>query len=161
MSRAVRPARAVEAGAAEVSGACWTTVVVVWSPTAPAPMRTPAVTPPPITAAASGITTVRAAIRAQRGRCRSMRPKPRPALVAIVTAREGAAGGLDVGRAHQRLPDQHRVDADAIEVVELLAGGEAGLGDHRLARRDVGEQLVGALDVDREVGQVAVVEAED
>ena len=37
---------------------------------------------------------------------------------------------------------------------------EAGLRHHGLAGGDVGQQLVGALDVDAEVGQVAVVEAE-
>src|SRR5215204_2047688 len=61
MSRAVRPpACESEAGAAELSGACWTIVVVRCSPTAPVARKTPAVTPPPITAAASGITTERA-----------------------------------------------------------------------------------------------------
>ena len=61
MSRAVSPpARDSEAGDAEVSGACWTIVVVLRWPTAPVPTRTPAVTPPPITAAASGIAKARA-----------------------------------------------------------------------------------------------------
>src|SRR5215218_3596442 len=70
------------------------------------------------------------------------------------------AGGLDVGRAHQGLADQDGVDADALELVELVARGVARLGDDGLARGHVGEQLVGPLDVDREIGQVAVVEAE-
>src|SRR4051794_19237225 len=74
---------------------------------------------------------------------------------------EIAAGGLRVGRAHEHLPDEHGVDADALEVVELLAGVEAGLRDDGLARRDVGEQLVRALDVDGEVDEVAVVDADD
>ena len=61
MSRAVSPpARDAEAGDAEVSGACWTTVVVSPLADGAAPRRTPAVTPPPITAAASGITNARA-----------------------------------------------------------------------------------------------------
>src|SRR5207245_814551 len=51
------------------------------------------------------------------------------------------AGGLDVGRAHQRLADQDRVDADALEVLELLARMEARLGYDGLAGRDVREQL--------------------
>jgi hypothetical protein len=38
---------------------------------------------------------------------------------------------------------------------------EARLGDHRLARGHVGQELVGALHVDGEVGQVAVVDADD
>src|SRR3954471_16842313 len=61
MSRAVRPeARDSFAGAAEVSGACWTMVVVLPSPTAPVSSRIPAVTPPPRTAATSGIANARA-----------------------------------------------------------------------------------------------------
>ena len=63
MSRAVMaPDRDDVAGEADVSGACCTIVVVLCSPTAPAPSRTPAVTPPPIMAAASGITNERAGI---------------------------------------------------------------------------------------------------
>ena len=69
-------------------------------------------------------------------------------------------GGFDVLRAHQRLTDQDRVDADALELVELLARREARLRDDGLARGHVGQQLVGALDVDGEVRQVAVVDAE-
>ena len=64
------------------------------------------------------------------------------------------------GGAHQRLADQDGVDADLLELVELLAGRDAGLGDDHLARRHVGEQLEGALEVDAEVAQVAVVDAE-
>src|SRR3954468_615247 len=82
------------------------------------------------------------------------------ALEELAEAGELAAGGLDVRRAHQGLADQHGVDADALEVVELVAGAEAGLRDDRLARRDVREQLEGALDVDGEVAEVAVVDAE-
>src|SRR4051812_36104003 len=78
----------------------------------------------------------------------------------LAEAREPAHGGLDVQRAHERLADQHRVDADALELVELVARGEAGLRDHGLARRHVGEQVVGALDVDAEVGEIAVVDPE-
>ena len=58
------------------------------------------------------------------------------------------------------LADQDGVDADPLELVELLAGADAGLGDDGLAGRDVGEQLERALDVDREVGEVAVVDAD-
>src|SRR5215208_6546065 len=68
------------------------------------------------------------------------------------------AGRLEVRRAHQRLADQDRVDADAVELVELLARGEAGLRDDGLAGRHVRQQLVRALDVDGEVAEVAVVD---
>ena len=47
-------------------------------------------------------------------------PTQRRARVSAI-AGELAAGGLDVGRAHQRLADQHGVDADPVELVELLA----------------------------------------
>ena len=92
---------------------------------------------------------------AERALNASLKPSVRiPKAVArqdsrvAVAAGELAAGGLEVGGAHQRLADQHGVDADALELVELLARVEARLRDDRLARRDVGEQLVGALDVD-------------
>ena len=49
---------------------------------------------------------------------------------------------------------------DAVEVVELLARREAGLRHHRLAGGHVGEQLVGPLDVDGEVAEIAVVDAD-
>ncbi len=55
---------------------------------------------------------------------------------------------------------QHRVDADPLELLELLARRDARLRDDDLARRHVGEQVVGALEVDGEVGQVAVVDAD-
>src|SRR5688500_15630698 len=38
-----------------------------------------------------------------------------------------AAGLLDVRRPHQLLADEHCVDADALELLELLARGDAGL----------------------------------
>ena len=49
---------------------------------------------------------------------------------------------------------------DLLELVELLARRDAGLRDDDLAGRDVGEQLEGPLQVDAEVAQVAVVDAE-
>ena len=58
-------------------------------------------------------------------------------------------------------PHEDRVDTDALELLELLARSEARLGDHGLARGDLGEQLVGAVEVDREVGEVSVVDAHD
>src|SRR6476659_9383560 len=72
-----------------------------------------------------------------------------------------ATGRLDVRCAHERFADEDRIDADALEVVELVATVEARLRDDRLARRHVAEQLVGAFDVDREVAEVAVVDADD
>jgi hypothetical protein len=69
MSRAVSPpARDSEAGEAVVSGDCWTIVVVLRWPTAPVPTRTPAVTPPPMTAAASGIANARADMTSRASR---------------------------------------------------------------------------------------------
>jgi hypothetical protein len=47
--------------------------------------------------------------------------------VQVAAAAELADGGLDVLGAHQRLADQHRVDPDALEIVELLARAEARL----------------------------------
>src|SRR3954469_17261474 len=81
--------------------------------------------------------------------------------IAALAAGEAPTGILDVRRAHEPLADEDRVDPHALEVVELLAAVEARLRDDRLARRDVAEQLVGALDVDREVAEVAVVDADD
>src|SRR4051794_12242323 len=81
--------------------------------------------------------------------------------VAALAAGEAPTGVLDVQRAHEPLADEDRVDPHALEVVELLAAVEARLRDDRLARRDVAEQLVRALDVDGEVAEVAVVDADD
>src|SRR4029077_1472054 len=57
--------------------------------------------------------------------------------------RQLAAGGLRIGCAHERLADEDGIDADALEVVELLARVEAGLGHDGLARGDVRQELVG------------------
>src|SRR3954451_17068135 len=81
--------------------------------------------------------------------------------IAALAAGEAPTGILDVRRAHEPLTDEDRVDPHALEVVELLAAVEARLRDDRLARWGGAEQLVGALDVDREVAEVAVVDADD
>src|SRR3954471_16509667 len=81
--------------------------------------------------------------------------------IAALAAGEAAGGILDVRGAPEALTDEDRVDPHTLEVVELLAAVEARLRDDRLARWDVAEQLVGALDVDREVAEVAVVDADD
>src|SRR3954468_18294833 len=81
--------------------------------------------------------------------------------IAALAAGEAPTGAVDVRGAHQPLADEDGVDPHALEVVELLATVEARLRDDRLARRDVAEQLVGALDIDAEVAEVAVVDADD
>src|SRR4051794_38538079 len=64
----------------------------------------------------------------------SKQPTPgSPLAIQVGAARELQAGGLDVLRAHQRLADQHRVHADALELFDLIAFGEARLGDDGLA----------------------------
>ena len=52
-----------------------------------------------------------------------------------VVARQVADGLLGILGAHERLADQDGVDADPLELVDLLAARVAGLGDDRLARR--------------------------
>src|SRR3954452_17247370 len=60
--------------------------------------------------------------------------------------------------AHQRLADQHGVHSDALELLDLLAVDDAGLGHDRLAGGHGGEQLEGLSEIDREVLEVAVVD---
>src|SRR3954454_7577319 len=81
--------------------------------------------------------------------------------LAALAAGEAPTGVLDVRRAHQPLADEDRVDPHALEVVELLAAVGGRLRDDSVKRRDVAEQLVGALDIDAEVAEVAVVDADD
>src|SRR3954454_3039632 len=50
----------------------------------------------------------------------------------VGAAGELEAGGLDLVGSHQRLADQHGVDPHVLELVELLAGAEARLGDDGL-----------------------------
>src|SRR3954447_4979638 len=70
-------------------------------------------------------------------------PEPAPAvrsgLGRLFGAGQLAYGGLGVGRPHQGLADQHGVHADLLEVLDLLAAVDAGLRDHDLAGRNVGE----------------------
>src|SRR6187551_2484534 len=150
MSRAVRPWR--DAGVPAASGAGSITVRDVPS-TAPVASRNAAVAPLPRIAASRATDQVRTRTSFASARESGLK-------VQVAAAAELADGGRDVLSAHQRLADQHRVDPDALEIVELLTRAEARLGDHGLARRHVGEQFVRALDVDAEVRQVAVVEAE-
>src|SRR5436190_4417506 len=156
------PERAMLATPASV-GAC-PAVRVTRSPAAPVPSSSPAVTPPPSRPAATSDMNPFTVPSLAPDRERGVNPREPLSSSGAGSAVDVVAGQrpdrvLDVRRAHQRLSDQHRVDAHALELVELVAGREAGLRDHGLARGDVREQLVGALDVDREVGQVAVVEA--
>ena len=72
-----------------------------------------------------------------RSHTRSVSPRGVASLKAVAGAGELAHERLDVGRAHQRLADQHGVDADPLELVELVARREAGLRDDGLARRHV------------------------
>ena len=59
------------------------------------------------------------------------------------------------------LAHQHGVDADPLELVELVARVDARLRHDGLAGGHVGEQLERPLEVDAEVGEVAVVDADD
>ena len=56
---------------------------------------------------------------------------------------------LHVARAHERLADEDPSTPTALQLVELVAAVDARLGDDRLARRDLGQQLVRAVEVDR------------
>ena len=63
---------------------------------------------------------------------------------------------LRVTGAHQRLPDQDRIDPDPLQLVELLAALVSAFGDDRLPGRNVGDQLMRGLDGHAEVAKVAV-----
>src|SRR5829696_2001393 len=79
----------------------------------------------------------------------------------LLAAGELAHRRLGVGRPHERLAHEHRVDPHAFELLDVGAGGDPRLGDHGLACGDVGEQLERAPEVDAEVRQVAVVDPHD
>src|SRR5947209_15416755 len=141
------------------TGACWMTVVVVllFEPTPSASSRT-ATRPPP----------TRPLIRGSRSCLMTGRSIPAISEADLnwcFVPAEGRAqlaeAHLGIGRAHQQLPDQHGVDADALELLDLLAAVDPRLADHGLPGRHVGEQLEGAVQVDAEVGEVAVVDADD
>ena len=71
-----------------------------------------------------------------------------------VVAAEVAHGLLGVLRAHDRLADEDGVHADPLELVDLLAARVAGLGDHGLAGRYVGDELLGRGEVDLEAAEI-------
>src|SRR3954449_3079990 len=79
---------------------------------------------------------------------------------ALAGAGQVAAGDLRILGAHQRLPHQHGVDTDALELVHLLAVDDAGLRHHGLPGGHVGQQVERARQVHGEVGEVAVVDAD-
>src|SRR5436853_6404713 len=114
---------------------CWTTVLVVL-PLAPNARNAAATTTPPTRAAANGEATVLfmrpgSVVGAREAELKVDRPalgRRGARLGALAQARELAAGGLDIRGAHERLADQHGVDADPIELLELRAGGVARLG---------------------------------
>src|SRR4051794_24706285 len=157
MSAAVSALPSVSAAVVAAIGACWTMVVVLSDPPTPRARMRAATMPPPSRPESRGS-------RICRMRC-SLPAPAKPDLKRTFGLAEGRAepaqGLLRVGRAHQQLADEHGVDADALEILDLLARGDAGLRDDRLAGGHVGEQLVGALEVDAEVGQVPVVDADD
>src|SRR6478672_3744850 len=162
MSRAVRP-RVLPSWTGSDSGACWTTVFVELDPTAPKATRRTATMAPPRRADTKARNGARLGevIAAQCGRAPSTPVKNRRcSRLSLGEARQGAAGRLDVLGAQQRLAHQHGVHADLVELVELLAGRVAGLRDHGLAGGHVGQQLQRGLEVDLEVGEVAVVDAD-
>src|SRR5256885_5393868 len=156
MSAAVRPLPSVWAALVAAIGACWTTVVVLVVPPTPSARRRAATMPPPSRPERRG-----------RRNCRMALTVPGPGKTELKRAFSLAEGRaeraqrlLGVGRAHQQLADQDGVDAHALEVLDLLARADARLRDDGLARGHVGEQVVGAVEVDAEVGEIAVVDAD-
>src|SRR3954465_2105496 len=129
MSRGVS-AEVFDAGVASDSGACWTIVVVLVSPPTSNSATPPMASAPPRTAAVS------ATGRRARGEfmaaavCpthlkRSQTPPQRFLKVVVrPDARQGARRFLGVGGAHEALAHQHRVHADALEVLALLRSEE-------------------------------------
>src|SRR5881227_2440594 len=156
MSAAVRPLPSVWAALVAAIGACWTTVVVLVVPPTPSARRRAATMPPPSRPERRG-----------RRNCRMALTVPGPGKTELKRAFSLAEGRaeraqrlLGVRRAHEQLADQDGVDAHALEVLDHLTRDDSRLRDDGLSRRYVGQQLVGPLDVDAEVGEVAVVDAD-
>src|SRR5262249_28580890 len=59
---------------------------------------------------------------------------------ALVAAGQLASLRFGIRSPHQGAADQHRVDSDALQLLQLGARGDAALGDDRLARGHVGHQ---------------------
>src|SRR5437660_7697019 len=132
MSCGVSPAE-LEAGSA-ATGDCSTIVCVLRRPVTPSARKDPATTRPPSSEERIEMRT------SDFMYCLSC-------SVGIggefELNRQFSTCGLDVGRAHQRLPDEHRMHPCALELVELGASSEPRLGYHCHAIRYVRQELVG------------------
>src|SRR5215203_3171673 len=127
MSRAVRPWEWPSADGRMI-GFCWTTVRV--SPSKPpvsssTPASAPAPASPPTSAMDRTVTVRSMPPSVRRGRESELKLG-----LGGVERAQGPRGHLDVRGGHQRLADEHRVDADALELVELRARGVAGFRHH-------------------------------
>src|SRR5690348_4276930 len=142
MSAAVSALPSLWAAVLAAIGACWITVVVLVVPPAPTASRTAATMPPPSRPARRGRRSCRIAGTSVPTVAKSQLKR---AFGLAEGRTERAQGLLGVGRPHEQLADEDGVDAHALEVLDLLTGLDARLRDDRLARRDVGEQVVGAL----------------
>src|SRR3954447_7217196 len=76
----------------------------------------------------------------------------------LLCARQLARGGLGIRGPHQDLADEDGVDPYLLELLDLASVRDPGLRDDGLAGRNVDDQVVGALEVDAEVLEVAVVD---
>lgn len=66
-----------------------------------------------------------------------------------------------MGGAHQELPHQHPLRAPLPQTPHVLGGGDPGLRDRGDSVGDLLQQGEGALQVHREVAQIAVVDPDD
>src|SRR5579875_1216675 len=76
------------------------------------------------------------------------------------SAQQRAQRILHVGGAHEGLADEHGVDARGAHPVDVRAGAQPRLGDDGGAGRHLLAQLEGALEIDPERREVAVVDAD-
>ena len=70
-----------------------------------------------------------------------------------------AHGGAQIGFRHQRAADQEAVGVVA-QLADLPVVVDARLADHRHAMRHARGQLTGAVQVDAQIAQIAVVDAD-
>src|SRR5579875_1152507 len=76
------------------------------------------------------------------------------------SVQQGAQRALHVRRAHERLADEHGVDARRADPVDVGARAQPRLRDDRRAGRHPLAQLEGPLEVDAEGRQIPVVDAD-
>src|SRR4051794_28356462 len=85
---------------------------------------------------------------------------PLSGLSGLLGARQLAGRGLGIGRPHEHLSHEHGVDSHLLELLHLVPVRDSRLRHDGLAGGDVDQQVVGALEVDGEVLEVAVVDAD-